>query len=148
MDTVFKAIVVYLLLLFALRLLARRPSAMLTAFELILLFLIGGISTQAIIGDDHSITNAVVGVVTIVMIHGWVAMAKQKWPAFAKWTDGTPVVVYSQGSWDGKMMNQLHIQEEDVMAAARKRGIGTLAEVEYAVVERNGEISIIGTKPE
>lgn len=146
MSTIIHAILVYLLLLFALRLLARRPSAMLTAFELILLFMIGGMSVQAIIGDDLSFTNVFIGIVTVVMMHGWVAMAKQKWPAFAKLTDGTPVVVYDRGVWDDKMMNQLHIQEEDVMAAARKRGIGTLGEVEYVVVERNGEISIIGKK--
>lgn len=146
MSTIIHAILVYLLLLFALRLLARRPSAMLTAFELILLFMIGGMSVQAIIGDDLSFTNIFLGIVTVVMMHGWVAMAKQKWPAFAKLTDGTPVVVYNRGEWDSKMMQQLHIQEEDVMAATRKRGIGTLGEVEYVVVERNGEISVIGKK--
>lgn len=143
MGTVVRAALLYLFLLVVLRLLARRPAAHMTPFELILMFLLGGLAIQGVVGDDHSFTNVMVGLVTITLMHMLVAGLKQRSKTFSVWADGTPVLIYSEGRWDRTMMNQLRIQEGDVMACARLQGLPELNKVRFAVVERNGAISIV-----
>lgn len=57
--------------------------------------------------------------------------------------DGTPVIIFEGGHWHSKRMRSLRIQKQDVMAAARQRGLERLEQVRYAVVERDGKVSII-----
>lgn len=57
--------------------------------------------------------------------------------------DGTPVIVYEKGHWHEDRMRWLRLQEQDVMTAARQRGLRGINEVRYAIAERDGKISII-----
>jgi uncharacterized membrane protein YcaP (DUF421 family) len=143
MTTIRNAIIVYWVLLFAMRFLGRRAPSMQTPFEIILLFLFGGMGMQAIVGSDHSLTNAVLGIATVVMMHTLVAALKQWSPVFGRVADGTPVIVFGKGEWRTGEMHHLRIQEQDVMAAARNQGIERLEQIKYAIVERNGAISVI-----
>jgi uncharacterized membrane protein YcaP (DUF421 family) len=63
--------------------------------------------------------------------------------AFARLTDGTPLVLLEKGQWRPVAMKGMRIADDDVMAAARDKEIKTLDGIEYAILERNGEISII-----
>ncbi len=69
-----------------------------TPFEFILLFLLGGIGIQAVLGADRSFTNAILGL--MIRSHDvLVATLKQRFEALGKVIDGTPVVVYENGEW-------------------------------------------------
>ena len=114
-----------------------------TPFEFVLIFFIGGISIQAVVADDRSITNAFCDVAAIAMMHVLVTKLKQRFPTFGRIVDGTPVFVFENGQWNRDRMRHHGIEEEDVMAAARGNGLLRQDQIKYAVVERNGEISII-----
>ena len=58
-------------------------------------------------------------------------------------TDGTPLVLLEKGHWRPDAMKGMRIADDDVMAMARDKELKTLDEIEYAILERNGEISII-----
>ena len=77
------------------------------------------------------------------MMHVLVAKLKQRFPAFGRIVDGTPVLVFENGHWNRDRMTHHGIQEEDVMAAARGQSLQREDQIKYAVIERNGEISII-----
>src|SRR5579871_4429787 len=141
MVTILNAAIVYWVLLFALRLIGRRGPNMMTPFEIILLFLMGGMGMQAIVGNDRSLTNAILGIFTIVIMHVLVAQLKAWSERFGRIVDGTPVIVFGKGQWEQESMRKLHIHEQDVMAAARSQGVERLEQIKYAVVERNGGIS-------
>jgi len=134
--------VLYLLLLIALRLIPRRTGNIMTPFEFILLFLLGGIGMQSVIGDDRSLVNAVLGVMSIGLLHLLVSTLKQRYPSVGRMVDGTPVVVFEKGEWQEQRMNSVRIQEQDVMAAARQQGIRRVEQFHFAVVERNGSVSV------
>jgi uncharacterized membrane protein YcaP (DUF421 family) len=142
MGTIVKAAVVYLVLLLVLRVIPRRTGNIMTPFEYILLFLLGGIAMQAVVGDDRSLTNALLGISSIALIHLLIATLKQRFSGLEKIIDGTPVVVFDRGEWQEERMNALRIQQQDVMAAARAQGISKQEEIEHAVIERNGSVSI------
>ena len=143
MNTILHAIVGYWVLLFAVRILSRRPGGQLTLFEFVIVFLIGGVAIQATVGRDHSVTNCAMAIVTVGLMHRMVAWFKGKSPRFGAIIDGTPLVLVKDGQWQLEVMRGMRVDPEDVMAAARVKQIGSVFAIKYAVLERNGTISII-----
>ena len=143
MYTIIHAIVGYFFLLFTVRILSRRPGAQMTPFEFVLVFLMGGVIILSTVGDDHSETNAVCAVLTVGLLHRLVSSLKQRFPRLGQIVDGVPLVLLEKGRWQTEVMQRMRIADDDVMAAARTKGVKTLDQIKYAVLERNGAISII-----
>ena len=143
MYTIFHAIAGYFFLLFVVRILSRRPGGQLTLFEFVIVFLIGGVIILATVGDDRSMTNCVCGVITVALLHRLVSGLKSRFPRFGAVVDGTPLVLLNNGCWQNEAMDRAHVDDRDVMAAARSKGVKTLDQIKYAILERNGSISII-----
>jgi uncharacterized membrane protein YcaP (DUF421 family) len=110
------------------------------------MFLFGGMAVQAIITDDRSLTNALLAVSTITVMHLAVAILKQRSPTFGKIVDGTPIVLVEHGEWQEENIRIARVQEQDVLAAARQQGLERLDQIRFAIFERNGNISIIPNK--
>jgi len=142
MSTIIHAIVGYLFLLFIVRILTRRPGAQLTQFEFVVVFLIGGIIILATVGKDRSVTNCGTAIIAVTMMHRLVTLIKMRSAFWGRIIDGTPVVLLKNGEWQRDVMENVHIAEDDVMAVARSKGIRSLTQVKYAILERNGSISI------
>ena len=143
MSVIIRAAAAYLILLFAVRLIGRRMASMLAPFDLVVLFLFGGALMAAVLGDDHSMVAAVSAVFSIGLMHVGVSWLKTWSPWFGRLVDGTPVVIFERGEWHQDRMRGLRMLESDVMAAVRQKGLMRLEQVRYAVVERDGKISII-----
>jgi uncharacterized membrane protein YcaP (DUF421 family) len=147
METVFRTIATYWLLLLLVRLIGRRSLQPQTPFELVLLFVFGGAGLQGIvITDDHSLTNTVVAVATIVITHLSALWMERRWSRFARLAHGTPIVLAEGGSLREEWLERTQIGKEDIMAAARQKGVERLDEVGTIVLERNGSISIVPKK--
>lgn len=143
MNTVLRAAAAYWVLLFAVRLIGRRTVSQMAPFDLIVLFLFGGTTITAVLAGDRSLVGAASAVFTIGLMHVIVSWLKERSDWFGRIIDGTPVVIYEQGHWHSKRMRSLRVQRQDVMAAARQRGIERLEQVRYAVVERDGKVSVV-----
>ena len=142
MGTVLRATIAYWVLLFVLRLLGRRAASQLSPFELIVMFLLGGMSIQSIVSDDRSLFTAVIGILTIALNHFVVSAIKQRFVPFRKLVDGTPIVVAENGKVDQAMLHGLRMLEEDLNAAARQKGLSSLEQVRLAVIERDGTVTL------
>lgn len=114
-----------------------------TPFEFVLIFLLGGVIILATAGDDRSMTNCYGGVIIICMLHRLIGRWKQNSPRLGAIIDGTPILLLKDGRWQAASMDQSRVDDTDVMAAARTKGIKTLDQIKYAVLERNGAVSII-----
>lgn len=143
MYTILHAIVGYFFLLLMVRVLSRRPGAQLTQFEFVIVFLIGGVIILSTVGDDRSVTNCTCAVITVGLLHRLVAWIKSKSPRFGAIVDGTPLVLFKRGEWQDEVMKGMKLAPADVLAAARSKGIASMDMVEYAVLERNGGISLL-----
>lgn len=143
MSTVAKACCAYFILLAILRMTGRRTGKRTAAFEMLLIFLLGGQMTRAVLGNDNSFTNGVLGVCTVGLIHTIVSYLRYRFPAFERVLDGTPLLIFSDGRWRREAMDIVMVDEEDVHTAAREQGLDSLDPVHQAVVERNGAISIL-----
>jgi uncharacterized membrane protein YcaP (DUF421 family) len=143
METLVRAVIGYFILLVAVRVLKRRAGSQMTLFEFVLVFLMGGVIILATVGQDRSVTNCTCAVIAVSMIHRALAWAKSKNPRIGALIDGTPLVLIRNGAWQKEVMRRMAIREEDVRAAARSNGITSLDEIDYAILERNGGISIL-----
>ena len=76
-------------------------------------------------------------------MHITVGTVKRWSPWFGRLVDGTPVVIYERGEWRQERMRAMRVLESDVMAAVRQKGLMRLEQVRYAVVERDGKVSIV-----
>jgi uncharacterized membrane protein YcaP (DUF421 family) len=81
-------------------------------------------------------------VIAIGLMHRLVAWAKSKSPRIGAIVDGTPLVIIKHGEWQPEAVRAAKIRREDVEAAARANGITTLDKIDYAILERNGAISV------
>jgi uncharacterized membrane protein YcaP (DUF421 family) len=146
MSAILRAAYGYLFLVFIVRVVGRRPGKQMTPFEFVLIFFIGGLMLTAMVGDDASVINAITEIMTVAVLHSAMAWMRTKSDRFARLVDGTPLVLQEKGGAREDVLRNAHIAYDDLMAAARDQGLNDLNAVDYAVLERNGEISIIPKK--
>jgi uncharacterized membrane protein YcaP (DUF421 family) len=146
MSAILRAAYGYLFLVFIVRVVGRRPGKQMTPFEFVLIFFIGGLMLTAMVGDDASVMNAVAQIMTVAVLHSAMAWMRTKSDRFARLVDGTPLVLLQKDGAREDVLRNAHIAYDDLMAAARDQGLNDLNAVDYAVLERNGEISIIPKK--
>jgi len=146
MGTIVRSIIGYFFLLLTVRVLVRRPGAQMTLFEFVFIFLIGGVIILSTVGGDRSVTNCTCAVITVALMHRSLSWIKVRSSFVQRLVDGSPLVLLKNGEWQEGTMRRMHMEPEDVMAAARSKGVRNLEQVQYAILERNGGISIIRAK--
>ncbi len=148
MAAVFRAVFGYCFLVLMVRTAGRRPGKQITPFEFVFIFFIGGLTLTPMVGNDRSLSNALIIIITIAVTHFVIAWLRQCSAAFGRLVDGTPLVLLKKGEWQIETMRRMRIQDDDVMAMARDNGLERLDQIDYAILERNGEISIIEASKE
>lgn len=143
MEASIRALLFYVFLVLVVRIVGRRPGKQITPFEFVLVFFMGGLALTAMVGDDASLTNAFIQILTVALAHFCIAMARTKSRWLARLLDGTPLILLENGQWRSETLSKMRIQDDDVMAQARDQGVATLDKIEIAILERNGQISII-----
>jgi uncharacterized membrane protein YcaP (DUF421 family) len=108
-----------------------------------LVFFMGGLTLTGLVGDDRSYVSALCLILSIAFTHWALSYLKQISPRVGRIIDGTPVVLLNKGPLQTKSMQKMGIQDEDIMAVARDQGIKSADQIDYAILERNGEISIV-----
>jgi uncharacterized membrane protein YcaP (DUF421 family) len=147
MESIIRALVVYLVLLIVFRFSGKRSLSETTSFDLILLLIISETIQQALIDGDNSITNALLLVLTLVGADVVLSLVKQKSSFVERWVDGMPLVVVKDGAMIKDRADRERIDESDILEAARElHGLERLDDVKYAVLERGGNITIVPKK--
>lgn len=144
MDTILRALAIYVVVFLLFRANGKRTLAEITAFDFVLILIVGESVQQALIGDDFSITTALLLVVTLVALETGLTVLQHRWKRFDRLLEGAPLVLVDDGNPLDDRMLRSRVGLADIMAAAReKQGLESLDQVKYAVLECNGSISII-----
>ena len=143
MEVVVRAFVVYLFLILVMRALGKRELTGMTAFDLVLLIVMGDLVQQGITQEDMSLTGAFLAVGTIAVLLAGMSYLQYRWPRLRTVTEGSPVIVVRDGEPDLDRIHMERLTLEDVADAARERGIGDLAEVGFGVLEADGKFSFV-----
>lgn len=144
MDAVVRAVAVYLFLLVLIRLSGKRTLAHITTFDFVLLLIIGEATQQGLIGDDFSVTKAWLLIATLLGVDIALSLLKGRWPRLALALEGAPLVLISDGEPVDDRLERARVDIDDVLESARSnQGLERLEQIKYAVLERDGSISII-----
>lgn len=148
MAAVLRAAFGYCFLVLIVRMSGRRPGKQITPFEFVFVFFVGGVTLTPMVGNDRSLINAITIIATIAVTHFVIAWLRQRYAWFGRVVDGTPLMLLKKGEWQVQTMRKMRLADDDVMAMARDNGLERLDQIEYAILERNGEIAIIPASEE
>lgn len=143
MDIVLRTALMYLVVLILLRITTRRIMRSATPLDMVVIFFFGGIATPPILGDDRSITGALLAACTLAGLHTMLSHLKRVWPVVGMITEGNPVVVFANGDWDRTALRRMRVDPRDVMAGMRQQGISRIDDVQSAIVEHSGAITVV-----
>ncbi|MER7011904.1 YetF domain-containing protein [Saccharopolyspora sp. NPDC000359] len=144
MDSVLRAAVVYLVVLVLFRITGKRTLAQVTTMDLVLLLIISEATQQALLGDDYSVTNAAVVITTLVLLDRAFDVLKFRYKTVSRLTEGLPLVLVEHGEPLHDRLRKEQISTDDILASARKdQGLLRMEQIDFAVLERSGGISII-----
>ena len=138
-----RSLVLYLLVIFAVRLMGKRQLGELQPSELVITILVSNIATLPI--EDVSIP-VIVGITPILalvcfeVIMSWLIL---KFPKLRKIVSGSPKVIISNGKIDCHTLSELRLSVDDLMTALRGSNVFDLSEVQFAIVETTGSFSVM-----
>ncbi|HEV7859211.1 MAG TPA: YetF domain-containing protein [Pyrinomonadaceae bacterium] len=144
MESVLRAVAIYLFLIILLRIAGKRALSEVSNFEFVLMLVVGEATGQAVIGKDFSITNAYLVILTLVALQILMSFLKERSETVQRWFDGLPVILVENGKPLKERLDKVRVGEDAILAAARElQGLERMDQIKYAVMESNGIISII-----
>ena len=146
MDVVIRAALMYCFLLFITRVVGRRELSSLEPFDLILLIVIGDAIQQGLTQDDYSVTGAMIVVGTFAILQVLTSLASYHLPRLRPTLDGEPIIVVQDGQAIEKNLRRERLTVGEILVEARCQQVRSLDEIEWAVLETSGKISIIPKK--
>lgn len=138
-----RGIIVYFLVIFATRVMGKRQLGELSPSELVITILISNIATLAMEDPEASLITGVVPILTLVCLDILASFAALKSRRLRHVISGRPKVLISNGKLDQSVMKELRFTVDDVCSALRNSGVFDIDEVQYAVVETTGTISVL-----
>jgi uncharacterized membrane protein YcaP (DUF421 family) len=143
MDIALRAIFLYVFVVFVMRVIGRRELSSLTAVDLVLLIVLGDAIQQGLTQDDYSVTGAVIAVGTISAIQVFSSYLSFRSKRARKVIEGEPIVVIQDGKLVENNLKRERLTEDDVAEEMRMQQIGSFDEVQWAILETNGQISFV-----
>jgi uncharacterized membrane protein YcaP (DUF421 family) len=144
MESVIRGVAIYVFLWLIFRISGKRTLAQTSPFELVLLLIISEVTNQAMVDSDHSITNALLLIVTLVGMSVLLSVIKHYSPAATRWLEGMPLPLMKDGSLLQENMDKARVDKEEILMSARyTQGVERLEDIKEATLENDGEISVV-----
>lgn len=143
MDLVIRATIVFFFIFLMTRIVGRRQLSNLEPFDLILLVVIGDLVQQGITQSDESVTGTLIVISTIALLSMGVSWVSFRFRKVRVLTEGEPIVLVEDGRLIERNMRRERITIEDIQEEARQAQIMSLADLRWAILENDGQISCI-----
>ncbi|MBQ8879848.1 MAG: DUF421 domain-containing protein [Clostridia bacterium] len=138
-----RTLIIYFLLTFTLRIMGKRQLGELDVGDLVSTLLMSELAAIPIDDPDIPLLNAVVPILFILSIEIIASTLKNKSEKLKHVLDGGNVFIIYKGRLSQKALRDTRISVNELMASARAQGIGDLSEIEYAILEQNGGLSVL-----
>jgi uncharacterized membrane protein YcaP (DUF421 family) len=140
--TAARAFAVYVMMLAVIRALGKRAVGNFAAFDLVVALMLGEVVDEIIYGDV-TFTQGTVAIVVIAAAQATNAWLTSWGHGFDRLLEGSPTVIVREGQFDQRGMRAERMNDKDVIAHLRQQGIRDLREVELALVEDDGAVSVV-----
>ncbi|CAB4552958.1 unannotated protein [freshwater metagenome] len=141
-EKIARAALVYLILLFALRLAGKRELSQLNVTDFVLLLILSNAVQNGIIGQDSTISGAFIGVGTLITINYGASLAIQRNSYIRRILVGTSSVIIKDGQLDIRALRRERMSHEDIEMAIAEVGARSISDVERCLLEPDGRLAI------
>ncbi len=143
LTIVLRAIIIYVVVLFLYRLMGKRQLGQMQPFELVLTLIIADLATIPMAEVSVPVLHGIVPVFTLVILHFVLTFFSSISNKFASFLSGKPVIVINPDGIDHKALKNLNISVDDVFEAIRGCGYFSIEQIQYAIMETNGKMSVL-----
>ncbi len=141
-EKILRSFLVYVFLIVALRVVGKRELGQANTLDLVVLLLVANAVQNGIIGNDLSVTGAMLGAATLFFINELFARTTAVWPFGSRLLEGRPTQLIEDGKPIRKALRATGISLSELRAIARRQGFAHLGAVHTAILETNGVVSM------
>jgi uncharacterized membrane protein YcaP (DUF421 family) len=142
-ELIVRGAVIYFFLLVLLRLTGKRQVGQLAPFDLVLLLVLSNAVQNAMTGNDNSIPGGLITATTLVLLNCLVSLASYRSKKLGELVEGRPEILIHNGMLFGEVLDREQLTRHELNAALRAAGCASAEEVHYAVLENNGQITVV-----
>lgn len=146
-GVVLHSVGVFAFLWLTMRVVGKRELSQMSAFDLVLVVVLGDLVTEAVLGEDTSLTTAVTAIATFALLTIGASWASWRFPRRRAFFEGIPTPLISRGELIEEAMTLERVNVDDLKEAARNEGYRSLDQIEWAVLESDGSFSFFA-KPD
>jgi len=134
---------VYLFIIIAIRLFGKKELAQLSVVDLVFILLISNAVQNAMVGPDATLMGGLVAASTLFIVNYLLKYLQFRFPKFRKAVEGETIMLVYKGKIMTPHLKKASITEDELMEAAREHGVATISEIDLAILEVDGNISIL-----
>ena len=147
LEKILRPVIVYLCLVFFLRIFGKRELAQLNPFDLVVLLCLSNTVQNSIIGDDNTVSGGIVGVFALLSINYLLTRLLFRLPRINKVIEGGETVLIRKGKVDWEALKKEALTELDLKTVLHRQGLADYSEVERCVLEASGNFFVEPVDP-
>lgn len=142
-----RTFLIYIALLIAFRIMGKAELSKVSTFQMVVLFMIAELAAIPIDSPSASIINGITAIFTLLFLEVLFSFLSIKSNNLKQLINGKPTLLIDNGSINVKEMRRLRISIDDLLEQLRIEDCPSISDVAYAVMEPNGELSVVKTIP-
>lgn len=145
---VFRALFLYAILLISMRIMGKGELGELQPFDFVISLMIAELAAIPMEDLSAPLSHGVMAIATLVFLQCLTSYVSLKSNKIRKLISGKPTILFEHGEFKVKEMEKLRININDVLGQMRLKGYYDVQDVDYVIIETNGEMSILGETEE
>ena len=142
-SVLIRTLIIYVFLSFSIKVMGKRQIGELEIGELISTLLISEVAALPIADPDIPLSSAIFPIIFIISLEILVSFIKNKSEKMKRIIDGEPAFVIYRGKLRQRVLRENRISMNEILSELRVLGVGDISEVDYAILEQNGKLSVL-----
>jgi len=143
LEVIIRTFVVYIFIIVAIRLFGKTELTQLSVFDLVFILLISNSVQNAMVGPDSTLAGGLIAAGSLFILNFIIKRISYKSPNFNKFLQGEPIMLVREGTILKQHLEKVKISEGELLAAMREHGVADVKDVDLAILEVDGNISIL-----
>lgn len=143
LGVIVRSVVIYLFVIFAIRLFGKRELSQLSIIDLVFILLISNSVQNAMVGPDSSLMGGIIAAGTLFTMNWFLKSLLFRSKKLNEVFQGSPLLLVYQGRVVRKHLAVAELSEEELEAAIREHGVESVKDVDLAILEVDGNISVL-----
>lgn len=138
-----RGVAMYLILLFFARLMGQRELGTMSSFDVIVAITIGNIAAAPMFNSEDSVIRPALAIATLALLHVATSLVSRRWENWRRLIAGDPIVLVQEGKLLEQNLAAARMSVDELLQELRLKGVAHLADVQHAVLEPKGAVSIV-----